>query len=87
MSTGLPIVGSATPPVQEVIRNGETGLLVDFFSPSSLAEAVITLLNDKDMASSLGIEARNFVLDQYSVQKCVPRHLSLLQLVASGDLC
>ena len=35
MSTGLPVVGSATPPVQEVICHGETGLLVDFFNPES----------------------------------------------------
>lgn len=86
MSTGLPIVGSATAPVQEVIRHGETGLLVDFFSPADLADAVSTLLNDRVLASRLGEQARQLVLDGFSLEQCVPRQLALLQLVASGVL-
>ena len=86
MSTGLPIVGSATPPVQEVICHGETGLLVDFFSPDSLAEAVCNLLSDRELAATLGGNAREFVVERYSLEKCVPRQLDLMQLVASGAL-
>ncbi|PWL22595.1 MAG: glycosyl transferase family 1 [Synechococcus sp. XM-24] len=86
MSTGLPIVGSATAPVQEVIRHGETGLLVDFFSPAALAEAVSTLLTDRALAARLGEQARQLVLHNFSLQQCVPRQLSLMQLVASGAL-
>jgi len=33
MAAGCLIVGSATPPVQEVIADGENGVLVDFFAP------------------------------------------------------
>ena len=86
MSTGLPIVGSATAPVQEVIRHGETGLLVDFFSPAELADAVSTLLTDRALAIQLGERARALVLEQFSLQQCVPRQLALMQLVASGAL-
>lgn len=86
MSTGLPVVGSATPPVQEVVRHGETGLLVDFFSPTSLSEAVNNLLDDPTLAAKLGQQARQLVLDRFSLQHCVPRQLSLIQLVASGGL-
>jgi len=86
MSTGLPIVGSATAPVQEVIRHGETGLLVDFFSPAALAEAVSTLLTDRALAARLGEQARQLVLERFSLQQCVPHQLALMQLVASGAL-
>lgn len=86
MSTALPIVGSATAPVEEVIRHGETGLLVDFFSPSALAEAVASLLDDRGLATRLGKKARELVLHRFSLEKCVPRQLALMQLVASGAL-
>ena len=39
MSAGCLVVGSRTPPVEEVIRDGENGLLTDFFSTERLADA------------------------------------------------
>ena len=38
MACGCLIVGSATPPVLEVLRDGENGLTVDFFSHEALAQ-------------------------------------------------
>jgi glycosyltransferase involved in cell wall biosynthesis len=86
MSTALPIVASATSPVEEVIQHGSTGLLVDFFSPSALAEAVSTVLNNPALALQLGQSARELVLERFSLNQCVPRQLALMQLVASGSL-
>ena len=86
MSIGLPVVGSATPPVQEVIHHGETGLLVDFFSPELLAESVNTFLSDRSFARAVGQRARKLVLERYSLEECVPRQLALIRSVASGEI-
>ena len=86
MSIGLPVVGSATPPVQEVIRDGHNGVLVDFFSPHQLAEAVAEMLHKPERAATLGTAARQTILDHYSLERCVPRHLQLMQLVADRVL-
>lgn len=86
MSIGLPIVGSDTAPVQEVIRAGDTGLLVNFFSPSAVAGAVTTLLSDRGLATRFGDNARRFVLTHFSFQRCIPRQISLINLVASRKL-
>jgi glycosyltransferase involved in cell wall biosynthesis len=86
MSCGCAVVGSATAPVQEVIRDGENGLLVDFFRPDDLATAVASLLGDRERAEALGARARQTILQHYDIETCLPRHLALMDLVASGAI-
>ena len=59
MGCGCAVVGSDTAPVREVIRHGHNGLLVDFFSPTDLAAAVVELLNDPECAAVFDVYARN----------------------------
>ena len=86
MCTACAIVGSATAPVQEVIQHSHNGLLVDFFSPKAIAEAVDQLLRDRKLAKQLGQQARKDALDRYSLERCLPRQLELIDLVASGAI-
>lgn len=86
MSTQCAIVGSTTAPVQEVIKHGQNGLLVDFFDHQGLAESVAELLNNFDLAETLGRNARQTILKDYSIQQCVPRQLALMKMVACGAL-
>mgnify|MGYP002008809504 CR=1 FL=1 len=83
MSCSCPIVGSATAPVEEVIRDGKNGLLVDFFSPSDLAEAMADILMHPERAAVLGAEARSTIHENYSLNVCLPRQLQLINLVAT----
>lgn len=53
MSTGCLIVGSDTAPVTEIIKDGENGLLVDFFSPKNIAERIDEVLNHPTHMSTL----------------------------------
>lgn len=59
MAAGCSIVSSATPPVQEMITNGEHGLLCDFFDFDSQAQAMNRLLDDRSLAETLGIAAQH----------------------------
>ncbi len=58
MAAGCSIVASATPPVQEVLRNGENALLVDFFEPNAQAEAIGSLLDDSELRQRFGAAAK-----------------------------
>ena len=86
MACGCAVVGSATAPVQEVIRHGRNGLLVDFFSPADLAAAVTETLQNRDQARAFGEAARRTVQRTYDLDLCVTRQLGLLDLVASGSI-
>lgn len=86
MACGCAVVGSDTAPVREVIRDGENGLLVDFFSPDALAEAVAELIHDRDRARAFGDAARRSVEQHYDINTCVHRQLALMDLVASGSV-
>jgi len=86
MSSGCAVVGSDTAPVREVIRDGQNGLLVDFFSPGDLAVAVAELLADRSRAAALGAAAREHVLKHYQLEPCLNRQLALMALVAGGAL-
>ena len=86
MGCGCAVVGSDTAPVHEVIRDGENGLLVDFFSPAALAEAVGELIHDRDRAQAFGAAARRTVEGRYDINSCVSRQLALMDLVANGSI-
>src|SRR3954470_9180599 len=67
MSAGCLVVGSRTTPVEEVIRDGENGLLVDFFSPAAIAEKVDQALGMDQRA--LRDRARSTVMERYDLKR------------------
>ena len=80
MSAGCIVVGSATRPVQEIIRHNENGLLVDFFSPVDIADAVIDVLNNPNAFNRLRIAARETIVDNYDLKSiCLPQQVELIK--------
>ena len=83
MSAGCAIVGSSTQPVTEVMKEGDNGLLVDFFSPEELLEAIERVLDHPDRMASMRERARKFVVKNYDLKKiCLPAHLELIKKVS-----
>jgi glycosyltransferase involved in cell wall biosynthesis len=84
MSAGAVVVASATPPVEEVVSDGENGLLFDFFSPGELAEKVVAVLSHPDRMRHLGRNARQSVVARYDLRStCLPAHLKLISDVSA----
>ena len=58
MAAGCAIVASATPPVQEVLKHGSSGLLVDFFDVEAQVAAVLRLLEEPTQRQHLAARAQ-----------------------------
>lgn len=83
MSAGCLVVGSKTPPVEEVLRQGENGLLVDFFDVSGIADCVVDALANPEAYRAIRERARRSVIDGYDLQTiALPAQLRLLREAA-----
>ncbi|MEN0074824.1 MAG: glycosyltransferase family 4 protein [Paracraurococcus sp.] len=81
------VIGSATPPVQEVIEDGRNGLLVDFHSPEQVATAVVRALARPEAYLPLREAARRSILDRYDLHsRCLPDLVRLIDAVAAGQI-
>jgi len=83
MSAGCVIVGSSTQPVEEVIRDGENGLLVDIFKPDEIARRVVDVLADRQAFAPIRTNARKTIVENYDLRTiCLPAQLRLLNMAA-----
>jgi glycosyltransferase involved in cell wall biosynthesis len=73
MAWGLPIVASRIPAIEDVVEEGRNALLVERASVAPLADAMTTLLADREKASRFGRRSREifekrFTLDRYAAR-------------------
>jgi glycosyltransferase involved in cell wall biosynthesis len=82
MAAGCLIVGSATPPVREYLRDGHNGLLVDFFDVPGICRHVEAALEDPQRFAPLRQAARQTAIEAIDLESHIlPRWRRLL-----GDL-
>lgn len=87
MSIGCCLVASSTPPVLEVVRDGENGVLVDYFDGQAMVDRICTLLDDPDTRARYSAAARDCALRNYDLDTvCLPKQIALIERVASGNL-
>ena len=71
MSMAKPIIATNIDGITEQITDGVNGILVPPKNPSALAKAIIKVINDKELARSMGLAAREKVEQEFSVEKMV----------------
>ncbi|MDJ0598424.1 MAG: glycosyltransferase family 4 protein [Crocosphaera sp.] len=76
MSTGGLVLGSKTPPVEEVIEDGVNGLLVDFFAIDRIVERIEEVLDHPDKMTNLRVKARETIQEKYDLFRLLPEHIN-----------
>lgn len=69
MSLSKPMIGTDVGGVPELIKSGETGLLVPLGQPKALAEAILALAQNKELREAMGRQARQLMLEKFSASK------------------
>jgi len=63
---GKPVVGSRCGGASEAVLEGKTGFVVNPEASGEVAEAVLKLLQDRELATRMGAEGRVWALDNFS---------------------
>ncbi len=71
---GLPVISTALSGIPELIRHGDTGLLVAPEDPIALAAAIEVLAGDPGMRQRMGTNARLLVEDQFDIDRARHRN-------------
>jgi len=79
---GLPVIATNSGGIPEIIKNGETGLLVKPKNEIELSEAIKKLLSDERYRNKISIKGQENVLRNYTFEK----HLFNIEKLYRGDL-
>jgi glycosyltransferase involved in cell wall biosynthesis len=84
LATGRPVVSCAVSGVPELVRDGETGLLVPPDDAAALADAIARLAADAGLRARLGAQGRTLVERQHDQDRNARR---VVELLTGGGSC
>ncbi|MGB8658695.1 MAG: glycosyltransferase [Candidatus Zixiibacteriota bacterium] len=79
MGAGVPVVVTKSGGPQELVEDGKTGFLVPPKDENSLAEKVLLLLKDKELATSMGKEAQAQARTRFSIDMMIRDYQAVYQ--------
>jgi len=82
MDYGVPVVASRVGGIPDIVRDGQTGLLVPAGDAQALAQALLRLYRQPQLRATLASAARA-VLPDYTPQRMAERYLALYRSIAA----
>ncbi|MDP2698141.1 glycosyltransferase family 4 protein [Thalassospira sp.] len=79
MACGALVIGSQTPPVEEIIRSGKNGLLTEFADTEHLTEQMIEAVDMPDRFIDIRKAARRTIVENFALSHCLDRQTALLE--------
>jgi glycosyltransferase involved in cell wall biosynthesis len=78
MALGVPVVATRKAGIPDLVKNGETGVLVEPNDPDSLAAGLARLLGDVELQNRLSLAGRELVKQEYDIHKSAAQLLHLI---------
>ena len=73
MAAAKPIIASRVGGLEEVLTDNRSAVLLPPRSPQMLCDAMLALIRNPERALALGLEARRFITEEYSVELAAKR--------------
>ena len=86
MERARPVIAASVGGLEDLVRDGETGLLVTPGQDEPLAEAMLALANDPARAAAMGREARKRALERFPEDRCTERTEEVYRFWLNGRL-
>jgi len=84
-ATGLPVVATRHAGIQDVVLDGETGLLVDEGDVSGMAAAMVRLAQDPRLAGKIGQAARKRIMTKFTMDKSIDNLWQIIKTVIAEN--
>lgn len=81
MATGIPVIATRHAGIADVVAHGERGLLCEEFDAEGMAENMLAVLNDMELASRMGAAGRAYVVKHHRVEDQVGSLQAILEQV------
>jgi len=81
---GIPVVATNVGSVANVVNHGTTGI-VTALDVHEIADALEKLVGDKNLRKALGVNAREFTLENFGVERLVNNHEELYRNLVSNQ--
>lgn len=79
-AAGLPIITTDHPGCREAVIDNKTGIIVPKTDVNALIGAVAKLIDDPDLATQMGFQARKFAEENFGVDSIIEQHMAIYDL-------
>lgn len=74
MAAGLPVIASNVGDNNKLVKNNDTGKILDSLDIQDISNAIIDLLSNKEKAKKMGARGKEYVVQHYSLDKMVKEY-------------
>lgn len=77
MATAVPVVATNTKGNRDLVKHEKTGLLIPPKNPEAMAQAILKLLKNEELAKNIGKRARESVVSDLNLDKIIEQTISI----------
>jgi glycosyltransferase involved in cell wall biosynthesis len=77
---GRPLIATDVPGCREIVRHGENGLLIQTQNSEALADAILKIVNDRNLRKKMGLKSREIAVTDFAMEKIIAEYFKIYGL-------